>query len=441
MQKTHRNELDIETAFAAGAKRRDAATPQAAEIVLTESQDHHSIAAVETKSAEQATEQSSLAKRLLRPAARILYQFLKPAIRPFIFRWRAYMTAGVLSDEEQTRLLLKQEIASLKQDILEELLPRMERSSAAVFQDIRSTRIGLTEHLNILTEPLSILTERLNILEQYAYATARRVAINAGDGEVLLKTQVGYVLCATSDQAQLACLLDTGDLEPGTRRLIERFLRPGDIFVDVGANIGLHTIAAARALQGRGKVIAFEPFEPTKNLLEKSVSLNGFRDLVEIHQAAVARSRGNQTLFLGEVSGHHSLVAPQDTAGRPPNAVDVVTVRLDEVIEASQIVSLIKIDAEGAELDVLESARSIILNSPDIALIVEYGPSHLKRTGHETQDWLSAFTELGLVYRAIDEHTGNLQERTWKQLEDVASVNLFFSRPGSRSWAKAEGSV
>ena len=70
------------------------------------------------------------------------------------------------------------------------------------------------------------------------------------------------------------------------------------MFIDVGANIGLHTLAAARAMQGLGRIVAFEPCEPTKRLLEKTVGLNGFSGIVDIHQAAVSSRTGRQQLLL-----------------------------------------------------------------------------------------------------------------------------------------------
>ena len=104
-------------------------------------------------------------------------------------------------------------------------------------------------------------------------------------------------------------------------------------------------------------------------------------------------------------------------------------------------VDLIKIDVEGAELDVLESARPIIASNPSIALIVEFGFSHLARSGHSTKGWLAAFHGLGLVQHAINEDTGQLEQWTIEQLEAVDSVNLFFARPESVAWAKARMST
>jgi FkbM family methyltransferase len=244
------------------------------------------------------------------------------------------------------------------------------------------------------------------------------------------------VLCAASDLALVVCLLEGGDLELGTRLLIERFLEPGSVFVDVGANIGMHTMAAARAMRSEGRIFAFEPFGPVCGLLEKTVWMNGCAQTVEVHRSAVSNRKGRRDLFLGATSGHHSLF-PLEPAGTPAHGqVSVETVTLDGTLPPDLKVDLLKIDAEGAELDVIEGARDLIDRHFDIALIVEFGPSHLKRVGHSASDWLGRFAAHGLIFRAIHPESGALEDRTPAALENEFSINLFFAREGSKAWGK-----
>jgi FkbM family methyltransferase len=286
-----------------------------------------------------------------------------------------------------------------------------------------------------------VVAPHLAHIENYAYASARRVAVPCGDGDMLVKTEAGYVLCSGSDLSVLSTLVDTGDLERGTRLLIQGLLRPGDVFVDVGANIGMHTIAAGHAMATCGTIIAFEPFAPTCRLLEKSVWLNGMQSITRIHGCAVSAQAGSHDLFLGASSGHHSLFqhAGEDTSAHGRVTVD--TVRLDDVVDPSLHVTLLKIDAEGAELDVLAGAAATLRNAPDIALIVEFGPAHLRATGQNGAAWLAAFEAFGFEYRAIDPTSGSLARRSLAQLEAETSTNLFFARPGSAPWANVKETV
>ncbi|MEO8778919.1 MAG: hypothetical protein ABI389_09640, partial [Rhodanobacter sp.] len=64
-------------------------------------------------------------------------------------------------------------------------------------------------------------------------------------------------------------------------------------------------------------------------------------------------------------------------------------------------------------------------------IIAEFGPSHLRRIGSKSSEWIGAFTRLGLEYRAINEQSGALEVWSMDQLEEVDSINLLFARAGS----------
>lgn len=280
---------------------------------------------------------------------------------------------------------------------------------------------------------------RLDHIEELSKASARRVAMHADEDMVLVKSEMGYVLCSDSDHAVLAGLLDSGELERGTRHLIQRFLKPGDVFVDVGAHLGLLSLAAARAMQGQGKIYAFEPFPRTRGMLEKSFWINGYTDMIEVYDAAVSNHIGETKLFLGATSGHHSIFELEVPKGYPRHQITVPLVTLDSALPTGQVVNLLKIDAEGAELNIIEGASLLQSNNPDIAMIVELGPSHLKRVGHSLERWLGAFSALGFVYRSINPDTGALEDASLDQLALIESSNLFFARPDSAAWEKLDG--
>lgn len=72
-----------------------------------------------------------------------------------------------------------------------------------------------------------------------------------------MRTQLGHVVCSIADKALLACVIEGRDMEPGSRFLTQQLLQAGDTYVDVGANIGLHVLAAARAMARKGKIFVF----------------------------------------------------------------------------------------------------------------------------------------------------------------------------------------
>ena len=315
----------------------------------------------------------------------------------------------------------------LLKPFLRRVMPRVR----SYFMDEASSIISrkITQEISHQT---SLILPRLDKLEEISGVMSSRVSVNCGEDEVLVKTQVGYMLCSSKDHALLSCLLDRGELEHGTSVFIQKFLKPCDVYIDVGANIGMHVLAAARRMKGQGKIIAFEPFEKTKFLLDKSLIINGFTNVVEVHQIALSNTQGVRKLFLGKISAHNSLFE----LGILSDNDQWVEVRMDTLdsVVGSQKVDLIKIDAEGAEIEIIEGGKSLILGNPNVALIVEFGSYHLHRMGYSTDKWLSVFTDLGLVWRIINEATGELEMCSLHKLEQFESVNLFFARAESEVW-------
>jgi FkbM family methyltransferase len=134
----------------------------------------------------------------------------------------------------------------------------------------------------------------------------------------------------------------------------------GGVVYDVGANIGFFTLLAARCVGPAGRVYAFEPVDRNAAAIERSVRLNGFAT-VEVFRNAVGASNGAADLNLARHIGGAVLA----TVGVPPDrrgSVTVEVVSLDSVIAERGLrpPSLVKIDVEGAELDVLSGMRQTL---------------------------------------------------------------------------------
>ncbi len=308
-----------------------------------------------------------------------------------------------------------------------------------------AARLRKMIHESVRFEIQEQVIPRLDHLVNLGQDQRCRFAIPLGNNELLMACPSGFILVPADDISVVTCFVNGGDMEPGTRMLVSRTLESGNTFVDVGANLGIMTLAAARAVGPKGKVIAFEPFEQTKRLLERTVWANGLGQMVTIHHAAVSDHEGTHEFHVGPTCGHNSLF-PLASSGIPTpgvketgTTVTVNLVRLDQVLSETAPVHLLKIDAEGAELEVLESAAKIIRSQPEISLIVEFGPGHLKRRGLTTGDWLGRFQDLGLEYRAVHPFTSGLEITTPEKLEQVHSENLFFARPKSKIWQKLVG--
>jgi FkbM family methyltransferase len=164
-----------------------------------------------------------------------------------------------------------------------------------------------------------------------------------------------------------------GVYEPAKVATLRGHLRPGMTFVDVGVNKGDFSLIAARLMDDRGRVIAVEPEPENCAWIRRSISLNGYRS-IELVEAALSSSDGEATLYLGRHSGWHTLVA--GVRGRDQGTVTVPTRTLDGLLAERGIEApdVVKIDVEGAEMDVLRGATAAFGGRRPLLVLVDIHP-------------------------------------------------------------------
>jgi FkbM family methyltransferase len=253
------------------------------------------------------------------------------------------------------------------------------------------------------------------------------------DATFALRTYDGFVLIPRQDPLLLLMLLDAGPqgLEPGTRRVLSKLLAPGMTFVDVGAHVGLLTLAGARAVGPSGKVLAIEPVPLAFELLSRTVAINGLLHRVEVRRQAAGARREHCKFFVRSVLGHSSLIRGDALAEASTVEIEVEVAPLDDLVQRRERVDLVKIDVEGAELAVLEGMTRVIADNPELAIIAEFGPSHLKATHTAAEKWFSCFRDRGFDAFVIDELTAECHPVNLAKLADVESVNILFGRHDS----------
>lgn len=243
-----------------------------------------------------------------------------------------------------------------------------------------------------------------------------------------IRMRDGYVLAPTALPTFVTMLANATSrgLEPGTGDVLRRLVQPGMVVADVGANIGLLTLIMAWAAGPGGKVIAFEPEAIPRANLEKMRHLNGL-SWVEVRDQAVGAQAGQLTFHVSDIIGHSSLYALPETEGSREIQVEVV--RLDAVAPAQRM-DVVKIDVEGAELDVLAGMSGLIAKNKDLAVVAEFGPEHLRRVGQTPAQWFKAFADAGFKAYIIDETTGAAEPTSAKAAAKVVSANIAFVRAG-----------
>ncbi len=203
---------------------------------------------------------------------------------------------------------------------------------------------------------------------------------------------------AVADGLKLSLLPGSGESFTFYENLIRRdylqhgiHVKSGDTVLDVGANIGAFTVVAARQVGPAGRVIAMEPCSETCRRLEHNVKLNGLHN-VTVLQCAVGGSCGEMRLSVAEKSAYASLYTGCD--GRQATAMsEAVRVRtLDDVMESLKVdhVSLLKLDCEGAEYDILAALHPAAASRIDqVSMEVHAIP------GHQREEILAALQRLG----------------------------------------------
>lgn len=171
-----------------------------------------------------------------------------------------------------------------------------------------------------------------------------------------------------------------GTYEMPVQEILSQYLEPGSIFYDIGANVGFFSILGAKIVKSSGKVYAFEPEAKNAATLRRNAMQNNF-DNVTVIEKAVSKTTGEEKLWLREYCGSHSLASddsefalkatnkkdsssdntPQQAESVPSflrikECVTVETVAIDDLLEQQEIEppTLVKIDVEGAEINVLQ---------------------------------------------------------------------------------------
>lgn len=209
------------------------------------------------------------------------------------------------------------------------------------------------------------------------------------------------------------------EYEPETFRFFRENVNTGDTVLDIGGHIGLFAVTAAKLVGPTGKVFTFEPTPFTRSVLQEVVNLNGCSEIVEVRGEAVSSKRGETVFFdTGEdISNANSLVKSELSRKEIP----ITLISVDEFVrERGLNVDCLKIDVEGAELDVLIGAKETFTDQRPVARLGLH-PEFVAKNGQS----LEAIWNCVADYRLGVFYDGAKAEEDWFCSQtDLFDVNL-----------------
>jgi FkbM family methyltransferase len=193
-----------------------------------------------------------------------------------------------------------------------------------------------------------------------------------------------YPMVLHSDFARLSW----ESIETESYRVFVEQLHESDIVFDIGAHIGTYTILACRNIGAEGRVVAFEPVASTRDYLFKHLEWNCPNATVMVRPSCCGSERGVADFYFqgNKAEGANSLV-PVD--GFNKTSVNVTTID-EEVAELGLIPSLMKIDVEGGEFEVLKGAEQTLLNHRPVLLLSLHAEALIRAgaTSDQVLNWL-----------------------------------------------------
>lgn len=201
-------------------------------------------------------------------------------------------------------------------------------------------------------------------------------------------------------------ILLTGTYEPTIISIVQSFTEDGFSMVDIGANIGLHTLASLFACKPYKKDsqqwVVFEPEPTTFDRLQTNLQLNNLLEQVHVEQIALGCELGSLPIHTATDAneGSHSLLPRPETA--LSGTVPVTTL---DTVRASCLPldkpTLVKIDVEGFEASVLSGGAEWLRNLSEAAIIMEVSPNLLPIDGHTAVALLDLLHQFGFTQHII----------------------------------------
>lgn len=249
----------------------------------------------------------------------------------------------------------------------------------------------------------------------------------ASDHFIYTQTKNWIWIEPSKDNGVEVSLYETGYYERGTLNWMKEVLNPGDVFLDIGTNIGVHSVYAASLVGAKGSVWSFEPLPSTFQTLERNIEEN---KLTNIHafQCGIGASKSTATLYDNWAINKGASSTVVKSPGSKTFGIDILP--LDWIVQQHSLSpKLIKIDVEGMEREVLQGAIWLIKHDTPY-LIVEFSSDRKESPNarRKLYDLLLTFDAYEFFYlKGGKERTGRKMKIT--KFDDIPTDDNVFCCP------------
>jgi FkbM family methyltransferase len=221
--------------------------------------------------------------------------------------------------------------------------------------------------------------------------------------------------------------------QPDISRVLETLLRPGDQYVDVGANVGMTALLARSRISATGTGVAFEPNPAAFRRLKEHFAMNGVTNF-ELGPHAVADSESVLCLFVPRDEMLLGTFVPEKAEGTRMEVRTEPAERYVANFDAAKP-TLIKIDVEDYEVQVLRGIQSLLAR-PNVMVVTEIADAKLRRAGHSRDELHTLLAGFGFVPHTIDVRASrwrkDLELRLLPGPLDSKEYDAVFAKPASQ---------
>ncbi|NMZ65634.1 FkbM family methyltransferase [Pseudomonas oryzihabitans] len=311
---------------------------------------------------------------------------------------------------------------------------------------------NISDLINKATEKVSIdamVGDKLSRLQEiYERSVSTRVTY-LGNEELLVKTNLDFYVVVPSYNLDVSIgVVRDGIIEPWTANVVDKILKEGDSYINVGANFGFYTILAAKKVGRKGAVYSIEANPRVFPYLIKSIFYSGYPDIVRPYCFA-AWSRAGESMeieynpyFIGGgsvvITDVKRCVEYEKTLWKNGNLAalasengafavnvramkEIKTGTLDDVVGNDKNVKLLQLDIEGAEAEAIRGGYKVIENNPHIKIVVEWDSGRMQMPAY--QDVVSFLSGRGYKFYRI-EHKGFKGFGASALLKEITVENL-----------------